>query len=126
MRAWVLETNVRISERAVALTLMLGLSCIVSLVHTQALILASFQRRRNKGLVSTVLRMCQFKTNEYTQTTLLGGTCEAPARDVLCMNIVPLNLLQVGCLECNNTASTNVCRLGSRSSVNLFTAIGLI
>ena len=26
----------------------------------------------NKGLVSTVLRMCQFKTNEYTQTTLLG------------------------------------------------------
>ena len=29
-------------------------------------------------------------------------------------------------LECNNMASTNVCRLDSRSSVNLFTAIGLI
>ena len=28
--------------------------------------------RRSKGLVSTVLCMCQFKTNEYTQTTLVG------------------------------------------------------
>ena len=33
---------------------------------------ARFLPRRNKGLVSTVLRMCQFKTNEYTQTTLVG------------------------------------------------------
>ena len=46
---------------------------------------ARFLPRRNKGLVSTALRMCQFKTNEYTQTTLLGSG--APARDVLCMNI---------------------------------------
>ena len=38
--------------------------------YTRA-VCASFQRR-NKGLVSTVLRMCQFKTNEYTQTMLLG------------------------------------------------------
>ena len=34
---------------------------------------ARFLSRRKKGLVSTVLRMCQFKTNEYTQTTLLEG-----------------------------------------------------
>ena len=33
------------------------------------------------GLVSTVLRMCQFKTNDVTQV------CGAPARDVLSMNI---------------------------------------
>ena len=33
---------------------------------------ARFLPRRNKGLVSTVLCMCQFKTNEYTQTMLLG------------------------------------------------------
>ena len=47
-------------------------------------------------------------------------------RDVLGMNI-PINLPKVGNLECNNImASTNVCRLDSRSSVNLFTAIGLI
>ena len=56
------------------------------------------------------------------QTTLLG--CGAPARDVL--HMFPLNLPQVGNLECNNMASTNVCRIDSRSSVNLFTAIGLI
>ena len=56
-----------------------------------------------------------------------AARCGAPARDVLRMNsIFPLNLLQVGNLECNNMASTNVCRLDSRSSVNLFTAIGLI
>ena len=41
--------------------------------YTQALIRARCALpSRNKGLVSTVLRMCQFKTNEYTQTTLLG------------------------------------------------------
>ena len=50
--------------------------------------------------------------------------CGAPAHDGLRMNI-PLNLPQVGNLECN-MASTNVCWLDSRSSVNLFTAIGLI
>ena len=56
----------------------IGISCIVAGImlasylgpYTRA-VRASFQRR-NKGLVSTVLRMCQFKTNEYTQTTLLG------------------------------------------------------
>ena len=44
-----------------------------------------FLKRRNTGLVSTGLRMCQFKTNEYSQTTLLRRG--APARDVLRMNI---------------------------------------
>ena len=63
------------------------------------------------GIVSNVLRMCQFKTNEYTQTTYVW----APARDVW---IFLLNLPQVGNLECNNMASTNMCRLDSRSSVN--------
>ena len=84
---------------------------------------ARFLPRRNKGLVSTVLRMCQFKTNEYTQTTLLGVEL---LRVTFYVWIFPLNLPQVGNLECNNMASTNVCRLDSRSSVNLFTAIGLI
>ena len=67
--------------------------------------------------------MCQFKTNEYTQTTLLGVEL---LRVTFYVWIFPLNLPQVGNLECNNMASTNVCRLDSRSSVNLFTAIGLI
>ena len=35
-------------------------------------------------------------------------------------------LVDQGQLEPMNMASTNVCRLDSRSSVNLFTAIGLI
>ena len=53
--------------------------------------------------------MCLLKTNEYTQTTLIGR-CGAPVRDALGMNI-PMNLPQVGNLESNNMASTNVCRL---------------
>ena len=54
---------------------------------------ALFLPRRNKGLVSPVLHMCLFKTNEYTQTTLLG--CGAPTRDVLRMNI-PIKFTQTG------------------------------
>ena len=68
--------------------------------------------------------MCQFKTNEYTQTMLLGSTSGAPVRDVLRMNI-PIKF-SISWQPGNNMASTNVCRLDSRSSVNLFTAIGLI
>ena len=41
------------------------------------------------------------------------------------MNI-PIKFTTSWHLECNNTASTNVCRLDSSCSVNLFTAIGLI
>ena len=41
-------------------------------------------RSPDKGLQSTVLLMCQFKSNEYTQTTLLK--CGALAREVLHMN----------------------------------------
>ena len=65
---------------------------------------ASFQGEIYKGLVSTVLRMCQFKTNEYTQTTLLGVEL---LRVTFYILIFTLNLPQVGNLECNNMASTN-------------------
>ena len=71
---------------------------------------ASF-RRRNKGLVSTVLCMCQFKTNEYTQITLLGVEL---LRVTFYVWIFPLNLPQVGNLECNNMASTNVCHTSKK------------
>ena len=53
--------------------------------------------------------------------------CEAPVRDVLCMNI-PIKFYHK--LATRNAiiimASTNVCQLDCRSSVNLFTAIGSI
>ena len=38
---------------------------------------------------------------------------------------IPIKFTTSWQLECNNMDSTNVCRLDSRSYVNLFTAIGL-
>ena len=80
-------------------------------------------RSPDQGLQSTVLLMCQFKSNEYTQTTLLR-------RDVLALEVLhmnnPIKFTKSRHSGMQYMASTNVCRLDSRCSVNLFTAIGLI
>ena len=56
-------------------TISVGLALVSLVLRSLYARCAHFLPRTNKGLVSTVLRMCQFrphKNNEYTQTTLLG------------------------------------------------------
>ena len=58
--------------------------------------------------------------NSLSRTTGVGPAIQMDQKAAI------IGTLTLGNLECNNMASTNVCRLDSRSSVNLFTAIGLI
>ena len=110
-------------------TLALGLlvECTYVLVGTPGLAglprqprtsLAHLRPGRKKG---QVYNLRPRKNNEYTQTTLLGV-------ELLCVTLrmnITIKFTISWQPGCTNMASTNVCRLDSRSSVNIFTAIGL-